>query len=163
MVKTTQVLDPAEWVWCSFNPGKVLDVDTKVAALVPHCLWWLDNRTRACVCVAVSVVMTIHLFDLLEVAEAAKILRRCDKNDDGVIGVAEFDAYYKVKAEEMARFHKARAAAHNSKVPETSPAGGASKKDAATPDERFSTARAMKKFNQLDSDGDGFVDGDEVG
>ena len=37
--------------------------------------------------------------------EAEKILKRCDTNGDGVIGDAEFDAYYTKTAEAMTRFH----------------------------------------------------------
>ena len=37
--------------------------------------------------------------------EAAKILKRCDKNDDGVLSGEEFEAYYTKTAEAMTRFH----------------------------------------------------------
>ena len=73
-------------------------------------------------------------------------MKRCDTNGDGKIGVEEFELYYYY----YILLHKARAVAH-----EAADAGPSAP-------EEFSTARAMKKFNRLDADSDGFVDGDEV-
>ena len=44
-----------------------------------------------------------------EVGEAQKILAQCDAEEDGVIGVAQFDAYYRECAEAMGAFHRGRA------------------------------------------------------
>ena len=52
-----EVLQLAEWVWCSFRPGHAITKSQQVA-------------------------------------EATKILRRCDKNDDGKVDKDEFQAYY---------------------------------------------------------------------
>ena len=49
-------------------------------------------------------------------SEAAKILKRCDKNSDGEIDKEEFVAYYNQTA--TAQFKFARAQAKKNKVPE---------------------------------------------
>ena len=43
------------------------------------------------------------------VAEAAKVLRRCDKDENGSIDGSEFSEYYRSVCEDMKRYGKGRA------------------------------------------------------
>lgn len=124
--------------------------------------------------------------------EAEKILKRCDMNDDGYVDKEEFQAYYDKQVVAMTKFHKGRAAKEKTKqqtqsskamgkpsAQEQTEEQGALedtlKQDEATapraapaPDPQVVAqlavlnARAQKKWNQLDVDENGRLDGKEV-
>jgi len=135
-----EVLQLAEWVWCSFRPGQTIT-------------------------------------DADKAAEGAKILKRCDVNGDGAIDKYEFQDYYEQTAAAMAKFHKVNAK-KKSKSPSTSSSPSMGPKGPPpVPNESYAlkklphdakqevvtlTGRALKKWNQLDVNGNGTLEGNEI-
>jgi len=99
------------------------------------------------------------------IQEAAKILKRCDANGDGVIDRNEFKTYYERTASAISKFN----AAQPSKVEVPSVVGVA---ENMTPEEEQSLLRSVEmevlsgaandKWNELDMDGNGLLEGEEI-
>jgi len=91
--------------------------------------------------------------------EAGKIIRRCDKNDDGAIDREEFGEYFVHTAAAMLKFNKALEAKRRITEEESA-------HKVSTPQEQRKVAilndRALKKWAELDVDRSGQLEGEEI-
>ena len=87
-----------------------------------------------------------------------KMLHRIDENADGRLSAAEFEDYFVKTAASIGRFRKSRASLAAKETKRSLRVVAADK----GADPVVVGARAMKKFQALDADGSGFLEGDEL-
>eukprot|EP00656_Telonema_subtile_P031393 TRINITY_DN3435_c0_g1_i5.p1 TRINITY_DN3435_c0_g1~~TRINITY_DN3435_c0_g1_i5.p1 ORF type:complete len:602 (+),score=174.59 TRINITY_DN3435_c0_g1_i5:61-1866(+) len=94
---------------------------------------------------------------------ASTLLRRVDSNEDGVISFEEFAVWFRRTSRSIHRFQESL---HRSKAPATAPVVPYSPelcpKAAGEQEQKSVLVRAKHRFDKLDADGNGVIDGTEV-
>jgi len=92
--------------------------------------------------------------------EAVKILKRCDTSGDGVIDQEEFEVYFKKTSASILKFQEIMISKKKKEKKEPVP------ETVLTPQDekklKFLSIRAQTKWEELDHDGSGYLEGDEI-